>query len=340
MGTKKSAADTFPHIKGLAKKKTKFGHRWVLSAPDISGKIRNITVKILDNDSIEEFYRKVTEARCELQGRGIKKSFQAWIDEYITIRQLAKNSEQSIRVTLREFGLNNASNRESVKAILTAGYKDSTIKNKISQISSFFSWLSNKMPEISNPASDIRIKSKSEPRKRIATDEELKKMMDAVRQRKDKEFLLFSLLLLNTGARASTIMALRATDLIDNRYLRLYNVKSKKEYDYKIPLTNAECIDLWHDVATDGVLWHTRPKRYYWRLKQIMEGIFVPDETGERLSVHSLRHTFATNAIRASIPMEIVSKMLDHKSVSTTLSVYARFSQSQIDDAIQKISKN
>ena len=105
-------------------------------------------------------------------------------------------------------------------------------------------------------------------------------------------------------------------------------------------LTDEETLSLWREVTADGKLWHQPTSVLYRKLKKLMERMFEPDETGERLSVHSLRHTFASKAIRSGLPIEVVSKLLDHKSVSTTLAVYARFSQNQIDDAVLKINRN
>lgn len=340
MRNKKTGADKFPHVKGLVRKATKFGQRWILSAPDSTGKMKNITVKISDNDSIEEFFAKVSEARDALTRREMRRTFQSWFEEYTIVRQLAKNTVSALKVTLRDFGLNNAANRERVKSILTSGLKISTIKIKICQINAFFSWLSQKVPEIKNPVVDIRIKSLVEPRKRTATEAELNALLKRVKRRKDNEYLLFTLLLIHTGARASTICELKANDMTNDNHLRLYNVKSKKNYDYQIPITDEQTLSLWREVTADGVLWHKRPRVMYYKLRNLMGRLFPPDETGERLSVHSLRHTFASNAIRTGLPIEVVSKLLDHKSISTTLSVYARFSQNQIDDAVLKITKN
>lgn len=340
MGTKNGGTGKFPHVKGLVQKRTKFGHRWILSAPDISGKIKNITVKISDNDTIEEFFRKVSEARDNLRRRESIRSFDSWLDEYITIGQITKNTEKSIRLTMRGFCLDNEHNRESVKRILTSGLKSSTIRLRIGQINAFFVWLCQKVPNIKNPAVDIKLRRTDCPRHRTATDDELNELIARVRSRNDDEYILFLLLLIHTGARVSSIMYLKANDMDCDNRLRLYNVKAKKQYDYQIPVANEELISLWRRITADGILWHKDPTTYFHRLKTLMNRMFDRNADGERLSVHSLRHTFATKAVRSGIPVEIVSKLLDHSSINMTLSVYARFSQSQIDDAIQKISKN
>lgn len=44
--------------------------------------------------------------------------------------------------------------------------------------------------------------------------------------------------------------------------------------------------------------------------------------TGIEFTPHVLRHTRATELIRAGVPIEIVSKMLTHRSVTTTSETY------------------
>jgi integrase len=41
------------------------------------------------------------------------------------------------------------------------------------------------------------------------------------------------------------------------------------------------------------------------------------------IQFHDLRHTFATLALAARVPVKVVSEMLGHKSVKLTLDVYA-----------------
>ncbi|MDE8671112.1 tyrosine-type recombinase/integrase [Pseudarthrobacter sp. H3Y2-7] len=44
--------------------------------------------------------------------------------------------------------------------------------------------------------------------------------------------------------------------------------------------------------------------------------------TGIKFTPHVLRHTRATELIRAGVPIEIVSKVLTHRSVTTTSETY------------------
>lgn len=52
---------------------------------------------------------------------------------------------------------------------------------------------------------------------------------------------------------------------------------------------------------------------------------------------HDLRHTFATEAIRAGVDVKTVSEMLGHASVAFTLDVYAGVTSAMMDDASSRL---
>jgi integrase len=57
------------------------------------------------------------------------------------------------------------------------------------------------------------------------------------------------------------------------------------------------------------------------------------------LHAHLARHTFATSCITFGMPIEIISKMLGHASIQTTL-IYANYSNSVIDREMRKFKIN
>jgi site-specific recombinase XerD len=132
---------------------------------------------------------------------------------------------------------------------------------------------------------------------------------------------------------------LQPKDLSEDGHIHLVNVKSKKDYDYSLKIENDEIKALWAQRVKAKKMWNDLPRRYWKRLIQFMRHTFGKDENGERLSPHSLRHSFASRAIQNGASLEVVSKLLDHASPSTTLRVYARFSQEQIDDGMRRATK-
>lgn len=66
-----------------------------------------------------------------------------------------------------------------------------------------------------------------------------------------------------------------------------------------------------------------RPLRYQTVTKLVAR---LRATTGIVFTPHLLRHTRATELIRAGVPIEIVSKMLTHRSVTTTSETYLHLS--------------
>jgi integrase len=62
-----------------------------------------------------------------------------------------------------------------------------------------------------------------------------------------------------------------------------------------------------------------RPLRYDAVAKLVT---WLRARSGVRFTLHQLRHTAATSWIRAGVPIEVVSKLLTHRSVTTTSSTY------------------
>lgn len=339
MSKERKTRDRFPHVPGLAKKRTKFGHRWILTEKDPTGKSRSITVKILDNDPADVFFRKISEARLELRKKTKCKSLGAYLHEYAVIKQLSKNTILLYERCLSGFSFDAKENKKRVHEILMADRKASTTKVYIGKIDTFFNWLIRRGEPVVNPVSDIHIKSHVQPRKRTLTDEEMQVILNYARRRKDKAYTLFILLLIETGARVSTICQLRLKDIDNNWFIHLYNVKSKKEYDYQLKIQSEEIRSLITERRNIGTLWNESADKYNMRFREWMHIRFQRDSTGEALSPHSIRHTFASRAIQNGVPLEIVSKLLDHSSPNITLKVYARFSQEQINDAMEKATK-
>lgn len=325
----------FPAVKGLQKKRTKFGHRWILSEPDSAGKIQNVTVPILDTDTDKIFFEKIEAARQKILKRG--KSLDDYITAYTRDRHLAASSETAIRSSLRGFGFDATKNRELMERVVASSQKTSTKLAKISRVRAFFAWLGDKMPCVENPAHGCDFRGRRGCRQRVATDGEIREILRKIDAKKDKRLTLYCMLILHTGARVSTIARITQDSLDRGGRLHLYNVKAKRTYSYTIPMIDADLRALWCDVTANGELWDEREaSRMHQRLFNIMHSL-GPDRFGEYLSPHSLRHTFATRALQAGVAAEIVSKLLDHSSVSMTLNIYARFSQTQIDEAMRKI---
>lgn len=326
----------FPSVKGVIKKRTKNGQRYLLHGHDLAGKDVYITIPIEDTDGNKEYFRKIDQAKIKLNEKILGGSFRSIINQYFNYKQFAKNTRKNLRF-LADFCMDDKTNQKLVEDILNSDLKTSSKSIYVNSIKAFFNWLIDvKQIKINNPANHVFIKTQVSHRTRCITDDELESLFDILKNGKDREIELVVRLAFFTGARISSIYALTPDSLKDGKIF-YRNVKCKKEYDYPIPLNDNDTIKLYHLVASKGFMWSKKLDSFKNFIDNLMKSKFGKDQKGETLSIHSLRHSFASRAIQKGIPPEIVSKLLDHASINTTLAFYARHSQQQIDDAIEKI---
>ena len=63
-----------------------------------------------------------------------------------------------------------------------------------------------------------------------------------------------------------------------------------------------------------------------YKLQEVLNELFndegMPPE--KRAVVHTLRHSVATQQVRKGVPIEVISKTLDHSSINVTSQIYAK----------------
>lgn len=62
-------------------------------------------------------------------------------------------------------------------------------------------------------------------------------------------------------------------------------------------------------------------------------------ETGVTASAHQLRHSFATIAFEADVPLKSLQEILGHKQLSTTMDIYTEFREDSLRSAADLLSK-
>lgn len=334
----------FPRVKGVIKKWTKSGQRFLLHGKDLSGKDIYVTVPIEDTDTEKEYFDKIRNARIKLIEKKNRSKIEDLVDEYIGKKQLSDGTAKNVRLALKPYSLDNQHNINVTRELLSGRLKPSTAKTKIGYIRSFFRWLitSRRINDITDPTQDFCVKCPPTHRSRVLTPDEESRLVRYIDRLKNIEHKLILRLALFTGARISSICELTPSSLKDGR-VYLYNVKCKKPYDYPIPIKDKETIRLFDCVSSKLSIndkLFVKPVNVYANcLDKKLLKLFGRDNNGESISIHSLRHTFATKAIQRGVPAEIVSRLLDHSSPATTLRIYARHSAQQLEEAVDKIFK-
>lgn len=84
-------------------------------------------------------------------------------------------------------------------------------------------------------------------------------------------------------------------------------------------------------ISLDGT--HPLAEHEYQRLYNHFRAV-----TGISCTAHQLRHSFATRAFEADVPVKSVQEILGHRQLSTTMDIYTDFRKKAMDDAAQKLN--
>jgi integrase/recombinase XerD len=159
-------------------------------------------------------------------------------------------------------------------------------------------------------------------------------------------------LLAETGMRVGQALGLRHSDFVTRQLQlrivpRVDNVngaRTKTRTVATIPISvplarlySAYMHDEYGDLDSDYVfvnLWaepHGQPLRYQAVHKLVAR---LRQRSGVTFTLHMLRHTHATALVRAGVPIEIVARLLTHRSSTTTSSTYVHLDITDIRAAL------
>lgn len=207
-----------------------------------------------------------------------------------------------------------------------AGYSASTIKTDLELLRACLRW------RYGETAPSIWIPPASAPRDRWLNKDEARQIVDAA---KSPHIRLFLVLGLATGARAGAILDL-TWDRVDFTHGTIdYRPPGRVQTNKRrtvVPMNKTARAALEEAYAgrlTDYVIEYTgKPVA---SVKKAIERL--AKATGISFSPHVLRHTCAVWMAQADVPMPKISQYLGHTSLNMTVSVYARYSPSFMQDA-------
>lgn len=137
--------------------------------------------------------------------------------------------------------------------------------------------------------------------------------------------------LINTGARISEAQKLTRTG-IHEKHVVFYDTKNGS--NHQVPLNVKAQAALDEQLASHKET-YVFPYDYTHiqnRFKKVM-GIL---EIDEQVSIHTLRHTFGSRLVQKGVPIQTVSKLMNHSSLQVTMR-YAHLAPSNLDNAVELI---
>lgn len=220
-----------------------------------------------------------------------------------------------------------------------------TINFIIQQTSSIFNWSIENGYLSKNPCQFVKNLKVKNARLRYLEIDEIKRLLETVKN--DKHLYYFVLLGLSTGGRLQTVCNIKVSDIRENGTIRLYDFKNESEYfgflnnDLKSELN--EYIKIINLKEDDFIFKNTSNQNYtnqyyYRKLQPIFDVLFNPEGTEalEKVTIHTLRHTFASQLAINDTPILIIKKLMNHNDIKTTMR-YAKLSKSSGDVYVNRL---
>lgn len=178
----------------------------------------------------------------------------------------------------------------------------------------------------SNPATGVENLKNGNIHDRWMNEAEIGDLLNACIKLKDMELADFVAVALNTGFRLGNLERLTARDVGDG-FILAKQTKSGKPYDVPIsPAIDPIIRRLIHHRPT-GFLLIGRDNNVGERFREAarLAGLYTDSKDNERVTIHTLRHTFAVWYLKQGGDIYKLSKLLGHASVAITDHTYARF---------------
>ena len=198
-----------------------------------------------------------------------------------------------------------------------------------------------------DPATWIKVKRHQRSAPRYLTPLEVKVLLKAVASRKSataQRDLIMVKLFLGTGIRLAELVGLDIADVrLDDKKLRLQRVKGghSQERFLNTDLRRAlrKYIRARKKVATDSNALFLSNRNTRISTRQVQERMklwLAWAGLDGKITVHGLRHTFATSLYGRTHNLLLVSKALGHAQVATT-QVYAHIADDELEDALEAL---
>lgn len=206
-----------------------------------------------------------------------------------------------------------------VEYLKSKGNSPKTINDKLSYISTLLTYaLQNQLIDSKPYIPYCKVIQNKE---KYFTEKELIRCFNWTRINKQKELQKIILIGLYTGLRIHDILAL-TTDNIKNDSLYIYD--SKVNRNYVIPISHKLKY-----VLKD----YKKISMNYNRCHYLFNKMKKELKLDKRITIHTLRHTFCSRLIQKGIPIIVIQKLANHKSIKTTLR-YAHLNTQQLKEAI------
>jgi site-specific recombinase XerD len=245
---------------------------------------------------------------------------------------------------------------KSIKTISKADIEDlqltiekelmpATVNFVIDQIGSIFNWAIENEVVDKNPCRAVKKLKVDNARLRYLEIDEIKKLKSTLEN--DKSLYYFVMLGLATGGRLQTICNIKPSDIKDNGSIRLFDFKNNSEYYGFLNEQLKQEIKQFiidSNKSKDEYIFKNTGKQsysnqyYYRKLQPIFDILFNPEGTEplDKVTIHTLRHTFASQLAINETPILTIKKLMNHHDINATMR-YAKLSKSSGETHVSRL---
>lgn len=238
----------------------------------------------------------------EVHNRSWKKTYQkynkhiSYLDNFPAM-SLKSRDITKLQKELKNKGLSNSYINDVVgilTTIMNNGVKNETIKY--------------------SPFKSIKKLKEKEPKDRFLSEEEISKLFEELKP--DSIQYKFVLIALHTGLRASAILKTRIKDLdFKNNFFKVEDTKRKQSYFLPLSPELKEYFIDYKDEFLIGGENFINYDNFRRKIKPILDKLFnkgISTYHKDKVSMHTLRHTFASNMTRKGMSSFVLQKYLNH----------------------------
>jgi site-specific recombinase XerD len=236
--------------------------------------------------------------------------------------------------------------RQYLVAMTVAGLKPSTRSRRLAALRSLWSYLVDSGIATTNPCRRLRLPRKPRPAPSCLTAEECVRLLQAT-DRSHYDALAFRdrailTLLLFTGLRRGELLSLSVHDVdLDARMLRVVRGKGGRSRTVPLREVAVQAVSDWLEfrpACRHAVLFTSRTGKALrandlqrmFRRVLAQAGIERPG-----ITLHKLRHTFATMLLRQGVSVAVLQRLLGHASLEMT-AVYLDVTAEDLREAVSR----
>lgn len=264
---------------------------------------------------------------------------------YISKRELKASTVEHLQILRKvPFWNSRKVTRDNVQAYideLAKTKRPATVTLRYRQLRAVFRYaVQREKYKYPDPSVGIDLPRGTGPRKRYLDADEVQTLLDAL---KDKpRHYLFVKIMLCTGARLGTVISIHSDNIKPDGTVELYNHKAGRWYTGFLDDETMRLL-----AGKKGYVLALKGKEnkvpsqqsLQYPVLAIMNDLFNTKNTPreERACIHSLRHSCAVRLLENGVPLEVVSKVLDHQNITTTANVYAKVSKTLIKQSVKNL---